>query len=63
MKSTIPNDYLLTAADDYENSMDPEDNFCRNNAIRLFLIKEYANWLWTITEKFNIFENDIQDLE
>jgi len=51
------------AADDYENSMDPEYNFCRNNAIRLFLIKEYANWLWTITEKFNIFENDIQDLE
>jgi len=55
---TIPVEYISAAADEYERSLDPEYNLCRDNGYRWFLINEYANWLWTITEKLDIFEDN-----
>ena len=50
--------YFCDAAEYYENSQDADYHFTRDNGYRFFLIREYAEWLYTINECIRIWEQD-----
>jgi hypothetical protein len=56
MPPTMIDAYFCDAAEYYENSQDADYHFTRDNGYRFFLIREYAEWLYTINECIRIWE-------
>jgi|LauGreDrversion4_2_1035121.scaffolds.fasta_scaffold1789238_1 hypothetical protein len=61
MTSTVPAEYIAIATREYECSNDLRYWYPVNPYLSKILVKEYAIWLWRITEICNIFDSDIFD--
>ena len=56
MTSTVPAEYIAIATREYECSNDLRYWYPVNPYLSKILVKEYAIWLWRITEICNIFD-------
>jgi hypothetical protein len=56
MPPTMIDAYFCDAAEFYENSFDVEYELCRNNQHRFFMIRDYAEWLYSMNEIIRIWE-------
>jgi hypothetical protein len=52
----VPDAYYCDAADEYENSNDVEYHFSNDNHYRYYLIREHAEWLFTMNEVLRVWE-------
>ena len=56
MPPPMIDDYYCDAAEYYESSDDTDYHFCHDNHYRFFMIREYAEWLYTMNECIRIWE-------
>jgi hypothetical protein len=56
MSSPIIDVYYCDASEEYENSNDIDYHLTHDNRYRFYLIREHAEWLFTMNEVLRVWE-------